>query len=196
MPILYIYLWYYDSSFCVCGLVLNTYNIMGNCTVDLAKWNIWGGGHFWKSAVLSRGGEHKKFKSYLFHHLSVPSFWNKARTIFRSADVNFFRWKVNYPSHYERLTYKFLLHHTHNIWTREKEKILVWLVIIKLYLTERQFQAINIVVPTIFLPFYYSGFISLAVLTKLQLCKAMNFNLKASLSYDRNPYKLTHKPTF
>ena len=25
------------------------------------------------------GGGHKKFKSYLFHHLSVPSFWNKAR---------------------------------------------------------------------------------------------------------------------
>ena len=127
----------------------------------------------------------------LFHRFEI-----KRGTIFRSADVNFFRWKVNYPSHYERLPYKFLLYHTHNIWTREKEKILVWLVIIKLYLTERQFQAINIVVPTMFLPFYYSGFISLTVLTKLQMCKAMNFNLKVSLTYDGNPYNLTHKPTF
>ena len=71
----------------------------------------------------------------LFHRFEI-----KRGTFFRSADVNFFRWKVNYPSHYERLTYKFLLHHTHNIWTGEKEKILVWLVIIKLYLTERQFK--------------------------------------------------------
>ena len=43
MPILYKYLWYYESSCCVCGLVLNTYTIMGNYTVDHAKWNIWGG---------------------------------------------------------------------------------------------------------------------------------------------------------
>lgn len=78
MPILYKYLWYYDSSCCVCGLLLNTYNIMGNYTIYPAKWNIWGGGHFWKFAVSSSGGRHKKFKSYLFHHLSVPSFWNKA----------------------------------------------------------------------------------------------------------------------
>ena len=47
-----------------------------------------------------------------------------------------------------------------------------------------------------FLPFYYSDFISLAVLTKLQMFKAMNFNLNASLTYGGNPYNLTHKPTF
>ena len=36
----------YDSSCCVCGLVLNTYNITGNYTVYPARWNNWGGGHF------------------------------------------------------------------------------------------------------------------------------------------------------
>ena len=41
------------------------------------------GGHFWKFAVPSRRGGHKKFRSYLFHHLSVPSFWNKAGDIFQ-----------------------------------------------------------------------------------------------------------------
>ena len=163
MPILYKYLWYYDSSCCLCGLVLNTYNIMGNYTVYPARWNTWGGDIFENLLFQLRGGDIKNSSlicsiTCLFHRFEI-----KRGTFFRSADVNFFRWKVNYPSHYERLTYKFLLHHTHNIWTWEKEKILVWLVIIKLYLTERQFQAINIVIPTMFLPFYYSGFISLTV---------------------------------
>ena len=44
IPILDKYVWYYDSSCCVCGLVLNTYNIMGNYMVYPARWNIWGGG--------------------------------------------------------------------------------------------------------------------------------------------------------
>ena len=87
MPILYKYLWYYDSSCCVCGLVLNTYNIMGNYAVYPARWNFWGG-HFWKFAFPSRRG-HKNFKSYLFHHLSVPSFENRGGTCF-SARAEFF----------------------------------------------------------------------------------------------------------
>ena len=150
-----------------------------------------GGGHFRKFAVSSRGGGHKKFKSYLFHHLSVPSFWNKGGGGQFSEVLMSIFWdeKLATPV-IMKGWHKFLLHHTHYIWTREKEKILVWLVIIKLYLTERHFQAINIVVPTMFLPFYYT------VLTQMQMCKATNFNLKASLAYGGNPYNLTHKPTF
>ena len=83
MPILNKYLWYYESSCCVCGLVLNTYNIMGNYAVYPARWNFWGG-HFWKFAVPSRRG-HKNYKSYLFHHLSVPSFWNEAGDSFQKC---------------------------------------------------------------------------------------------------------------
>ena len=80
IPILYKYLSYFDSSCCVCSLLLNTYNMMGNYTVYIARGNI-GRGVIFENLLFHLGcggGRHKKFKSYLFHHLSVPSFWNKA----------------------------------------------------------------------------------------------------------------------
>ena len=159
-----------------------------------------GGGHFWKFAVSSRGGRLKKFKSYLFHHLSVPSFLNKAG---EGRGDNFQKCYVIFS--YEKLTTPVIMKGWHinscftipTISKLEKEKKSSSDLLTSCFTSRRGNSKLSTsFFLTMFLPFYYSGFISLKVLTKLQMCKAMNFNLKASLTYGGNPYNLTHKPTF